>query len=210
MAIVVPTITAENTHTYREQMERIEPFASRIHIDIMDGTFTPNKSVSVNSLWWPEATEIDIHVMFQHPQKVLQQLAELRPSLVIVPAESDKGLHTIVNDLEQHAIRAGVALLPETPVSAVKTLLPKLQHVLIFSGNLGHQGDSHADLTLLAKVQEIKAINPVIEIGWDGGVNDQNVKQLTEAGIDVVNAGGFIHFAKGPETAYRSLNALIS
>jgi ribulose-phosphate 3-epimerase len=66
-----------------------------------------------------------------------------------------------------------------------------------------------ADLTLLEKVQQAKSINPNIEIGWDGGVNAENVRQLADAGVDIINSGGYIHRAPDPALAYHTLVKLL-
>ncbi|MDQ5969686.1 MAG: ribulose-phosphate 3-epimerase, partial [Patescibacteria group bacterium] len=88
MNIICPTITAGNLHTYREQMERVESFAKRIHIDLMDGKFTNNKSIEIEQVWLPEDMPCDIHLMFQNPESVINDLIKLRPQLVIIQAES--------------------------------------------------------------------------------------------------------------------------
>ncbi len=54
MAVICPTVTAYDPHEYREQMERVEPFAKRIHIDLMDGHFAPTKSPGLKHVWWPD------------------------------------------------------------------------------------------------------------------------------------------------------------
>lgn len=209
MAVIVPTITAENSHTYREQIERVESFAPRVHIDLMDGIFTPNKSVEADSLWWPEATEVDVHVMYSDPMTIIDTLIELRPSLIIVPAECSADLRAVAKKLELADIRAGLAVMPETTVESIKDVLLNFQHLLIFSGNLGHQGGSTAKLELLNKAEEAFSINPSIEIGWDGGVNEANVRQIAESNTQVINVGGFIQGALHPGLAYESLIKLL-
>lgn len=209
MAQIVPTITAENAHIYREQMERIEPFAERIHIDLMDGTFAPSRSLPLEQVWWSDHLTADIHIMFQEPQKELDHLIQLRPHLVVMHPESGGDIATLAPQLQEYGIKAGAALLADTPVEDVAELLPLLDHLLIFSGNLGYQGGSTADLALLSKVEEVKRFNPKLEIGWDGGVNDANVAQLVAAGVQVVNVGGYIHSAPDVALAYRQLTALL-
>lgn len=208
MSIICPTITAENPHVYREQIERVSSFAPRLHVDVMDGIFTPNKSVELSQLWWPEEKEIDIHLMYQSPDGVLDQIIELKPSLLIVHASVVKDVQSLSESLGRAGIKLGVALFPDDQVSNITESLPLLSHVLVFSGNLGYQGGSVADLGLLSKVEEIKKINPNIEIGWDGGVNDQNAFDIAEAGVDVINSGGYIHTALNPENAYKTLATL--
>jgi ribulose-phosphate 3-epimerase len=208
MAIICPTVLAEEPHAYREQMERIAPFAERIQIDLTDGDFAPSKTVGLEQVWWPESIKADIHLMYRNPAKYMEQLIRLKPSLVIVHSEADVELSKIATELHQHDIKAGLALLEKTSVSSIKQFLTIFDHVLIFSGTLGHFGGK-ADLGLLDKAIQIKDRNPNVEIGWDGGVNDQNAKALADGGVDVLNVGGFIQKAENPATAYAKLMSVV-
>jgi ribulose-phosphate 3-epimerase len=210
MAIISPTITAENPHIYREQIELVQPFAKRLHIDLMDGVFTPNKSIDIAKLWWPENMIIDLHVMYKDPSSYLDEFLRLKPELVIVQAESDCDIPKFAAALNEALIKCGVALLPTTQVDSITYVFAEIQHVLIFSGNLGHQGGSNADLTLLDKVKHIKTLNPSLEVAWDGGVNDQNAKLLSDAGVDVLDVGGFIHTSQNPLAAYNTLTTAVN
>lgn len=209
MAQIVPTITAENPHTYREQIERVQDFAERIHIDLMDGRFTPNTSININQVWLPEAITSDIHLMFQNPEEVLEELLRLKPNLVVVPAEATMDMSVFAESLHSMGIKCGIALLKDTAVAEVSDKLAVVDHITIFSGNLGYQGGSTADLGLLEKVDKARAINPGLEIGWDGGINDTNVRALVAAGVEVLNTGGYIHHAPEAKAAYSLLKSLI-
>jgi ribulose-phosphate 3-epimerase len=81
--------------------------------------------------------------------------------------------------------------------------------VLVFSGDLGHYGGT-ASLMQLEKVRLIKAINPAVEIGWDGGVSIENAYTLTQGGVDVLNAGSAVAEASDPASAYATLVKEIS
>ncbi len=209
MAIIVPTITAEDPHVYRTQIERVQNFAKRIHIDLMDGVFTPNTSVSTDQIWWPEDVVADVHVMFQKPDSQLEALISLKPNLVVIHAESDCDIRQFARALNEAGISCGVVLFPETKPEVIKQYSTEIQHVLIFSGNLGHQGGSTANLDLLEKVAQIKALNSKLEIAWDGGVNESNVSELARAGIDVINVGGFIQHTPNAGLAYEALSKLL-
>lgn len=207
MSIICPTVTAYDTHAYREQMERVEPFAGRIHIDLMDGDFAPTKSPSLSQIWLPKATA-DIHLMYRRPMNYLEQLVELKPNLVIIHAEADVDHAHFATHLRENGIKAGLALLQDTAVDSIADLMPCFDHVLVFSGDLGHHGGT-ADLKLLDKVKEVKDKFPSAEISWDGGINDQNAKQLVEVGVDILNVGGFIQQAPDAEQAYKRLEKII-
>ncbi|HMS30776.1 MAG TPA: hypothetical protein PJ984_00070 [Candidatus Saccharibacteria bacterium] len=210
MSVICPTITAENPHTYREQMQRVSGFASRIHIDLMDGIFAPNKSLGIENVWLAEGLINDIHVMYQQPEEILSDLIALQPNLVSVHAESDCNVEEFARDLHTAGIKCGLAVFPETTIESVATILPHVDQLLIFSGNLGYQGGSVANLALLEKIPQAREINSQLEFAWDGGVNHENVVELASKGVTVINAGGYIHHASNPEQAYRKLTNLLT
>lgn len=210
MSIIVPTITAEEPHTYRAQIERVQKFATRLHIDLMDGIFTPNKSIATNQVWWPETVSADIHLMFRSPESELDALFTLKPAMVIIPAESDCDIAEFAQQLNKAGIKCGLAILAETSVASVAEVLGSVQQLLIFSGNLGHQGGSAANLGLLEKAVEAKSINPALEIAWDGGVNEANAAHIAHAGVAVINVGSAIQLAEDSEQAFNKLQALVS
>ncbi|MBP9738536.1 hypothetical protein KBD20_02520 [Candidatus Saccharibacteria bacterium] len=205
MSIICPTITAENTHVYREQIERVQSFAPRIHIDLMDGMYTKNKSISLNQVWWPENITADIHLMYQNPITEIESLVKLRPDLVTIHLTDEVNVAAIAEVLHTNSIRCGLVLMPDTTVASMKGYLHLVDQVLIFSGNLGHQGGSTADLTLLSRVEELLELAPNLEVAWDGGVNTTNIKQISDAGVTVINTGGFVQSAVDPRAAYDSL-----
>src|SRR5271167_2897080 len=88
MAIICPSVTAKDHKTYKHQLDKLAPFASRVHIDIGDGVFAP-KLVPIKDINWPTNLIADIHVMYKDPSKVIDQLIELKPNLVILHAEAD-------------------------------------------------------------------------------------------------------------------------
>ena len=209
MPLVCPTVTPDNTPaSFDIQLKRILPFARRVHLDLMDGEFANPKSIGLHELYWPDDLRVDLHIMYQHPSRYLKTLCSLQPFSVIVHAESDGDFMAFANTLHEYGIGVGVALLPETSVEAIVPALEMIDHVLIFSGRLGHYGGI-ADMRLLQKAKQALALKPDLEIGWDGGINASNVRQLTAGGVDVLNVGGFIQHAVDPERAYSQLATLI-
>jgi len=201
---ICPTVTTDDPAVYKKQIERTVSYAHRIHIDLSDGLFTPNKLMEIEDVWWPGGVRADLHVMYQRPFDHLEALVALRPQLIIVHAEAEGDFMHFAAECHRYGIEVGVALLPETPVEAIAPAFDVIDHVLIFSGKLGHFG-GHADLDLLEKAKQLKGAKPRLELGWDGGVNEQNAPVLADGGIDVLNAGGYLHGAKQPEDAYATL-----
>lgn len=208
MAVICPTVMGASSREYREAIERVAEFAERIHIDFADGVFAPTKLEPIEEAWWPVGMLIDFHIMYQKPLEHLETVIMHQPNLAIVHAEAD-GAWEFLRELSGLGIHRGVALLKDTPADIIKPHLNNIDHVLVFSGDLGYYGGK-ADLELLDKVQQLKGLKPDLEIGWDGGVNEGTARTLMEGGVDVLNVGGAIQKAADPEAAYGILVAGIS
>jgi ribulose-phosphate 3-epimerase len=207
MPVICPAILAADPKQYREQIEKVASFAQRIQIDLTDGVFAKNRTVSPGEAWWPVGIKPDFHLMYQRPDKAIHTILEHLPNMVIVHSEADGNFESFANLCHRHGVKIGVALLPRTTVESVLAALDKIDHILIFSGSLGSYG-GHANFDLLNKVDIIKQHKPNIEIGWDGGVNDQNISNLAAGGIDVFSVGGFIQNSANPEHAYKVLQRI--
>ena len=188
-------------------MNDVAQFAKRIHVDLADGVFAPTKLVDPKDAWWPVGITADVHLMYEASRPFLKDLIALEPHMIILHAESVGNFYELAKTIRSAGIKVGVALLESTPVSKIRQAIDDIDHVLIFSGDLGYFG-GHANLSLLQKVTEIKRYNASVEIGWDGGINESNIHKLVLGGVDVLNVGGAIHLSKNPMKAYNKLKAL--
>lgn len=204
MSVVCPCVTATDAHAYREQMARIAPFAERIHVDFSDGVLAPVKLINPVQAYWPEGKLADLHLMLKKPADHLETVISLNPNMVIIHAEAEGDLLGIMRQLRAVNIKTGVALLQATEPAQAHDLIADADHVLIFSGDLGHFGGV-ADMTLLKKIGQIRAINANVEVGWDGGVGPDNIAQLSLGGVEVLDVGGNIQQAPDPQEAYATL-----
>ena len=201
MNIVCPTVLATDIHEYNRLIESLT-FATRLHLDVMDGQFASPKSIDIAQLHWPEGKHIDIHVMVNDPAQHVETLIAKQPDRVILHAESET-FSEAFTELKEMKMLVGVALLPETTPEDVPEIT-EADHCLIFGGKLGSYGGK-ADLSQLKKVRAVKAMNSDIEIAWDGGANADNIVAIVEAGVVVINVGSAIHKAPKPEDAYVTL-----
>ncbi len=209
MAVIAPTILCETDEDYKATVERLHPFAQRVHIDLADGQFAPTFTVGVNKIWWPKEWVVDIHAMVAQPSMYVDGLIALKPATVIFHAEAQEDLLPSLQKLKAAGIHAGVALLKPTVPSTVKPYIEAADHVLVFSGDLGHYG-GQADLMQLEKVRLIRNIRNDLEIGWDGGAAIDNVFSLAQGGVGVINAGGAINKASDPAAAYNQMVAEVN
>ncbi|HET8991474.1 MAG TPA: hypothetical protein VFN31_00380 [Candidatus Saccharimonadales bacterium] len=207
MHYICPTVTAFNEYDYKAQINLLKEFAARVHIDLMDGEFTPSKSPDLKDVWWPKGMTADIHLMYKQPEKQLSSLIKLKPNLVIFHYEAEVDHAKFAQSLKAKGIKAGLALLQATKPDQVLDMISSFDQILIFSGHLGYHGGV-ADLSLIDKVRQLRQASPDIEIAWDGGINDKNIADLTSAGVDILNVGDFIHSSTEPASAYAKLEAL--
>ena len=208
MPVVCPSILATDSGQYHEQMEKVARFASRIQIDLTDGIFAKNQTIKPEEAWWPVGIKADFHLMYKHPDRAIEIILEHKPNLIIVHAEADGNFLALAANFRRRGIKVGLALLPQTSVNSISLALEHLDHVLIFSGNLGQYG-GHANLDLLSKARALKQQKPGIEVGWDGGVTNRNASQLAFGGVDVFNVGGFLQDSPDPERDFYSLKRIV-
>jgi ribulose-phosphate 3-epimerase len=210
MSIITPAILATNPEEYKEQVEKIFPFAERVHIDVTDGEFAPNLTLPETQIWWPQEWKVDIHMMVARPSEHIDAIIQLNPNMVVFHSEVEEDLVPIFERLKNETmIKPGLALLRSTVPETVAPAIKAAEHILIFSGNLGEMGGV-ANMMQLEKIRLIKAINSNVEIGWDGGANLSNVFNLTQSGVDVVNVGAAIMQAQDPEQACHQMETEIN
>lgn len=205
--VVCPAILASDKESYYKQIQKVAHFAHRIQIDLTDGVFAPHKTIGPDEVWWPVGFLADFHLMYQNPLPAVRKILHHKPNLIIVHAEAEGDFGQVIDFCRKHSIKVGVALLAQTQPKEILSALDDIDHVLVFSGYLGSFG-GQADLAQLDKVEELKRQKPDLEIGWDGGINDQNASQLVFGGVDVLNVGGFIQKSDDPEAAYRALQRI--
>lgn len=207
MPIICPAILAGTEEQYHAEMEKIGHFAHRIQIDLTDGLFAPSKTIQPEQAWWPVGVKADFHLMYKDPLLAIKKVLKHRAHMIIIHVEAEGDFVQVLSYCRRLGVKVGLALLPPTNPEVIISVLAHLDHVLIFSGQLGQYG-GQTNLELLNKVEALKKIKPDLEIGWDGGINDQNVTRLVKGGVDVLNVGGFLQKAEDPLKTYQNLQHL--
>lgn len=205
---VVPAVLAESKLEYRKQIESINNFARRVHIDVSDGEFAPATTLDISNVWWPKEWKADIHLMAAYPSRQLDTILKLAPSLCILHGEAKEDLLPIFATLKKEGIRTGLAILPSTYPGLVRQYIDVVDHVLIFAGQLGVQG-SPADMMQMEKIAIVRSMKPELEIGWDGGANVSTMRALAHADLDVINVGSALSKVDNPAEVYHEMVAEI-
>jgi ribulose-phosphate 3-epimerase len=193
-----PSILSANFSRLGEDVVSLEKFgADMLHIDVMDGKFVPNISFGapiIKDIRGLSSLVFDIHLMIDEPSRYIEEFAKYG-DIITVHYESDKHIDRTINYIKSFGKKAGVALNPATPVSVIKNIISELDLVLIMSVNPGFGGQSFVKYSLdkIKEVKELAAVyNPSLMIEVDGGVNPLNIKQIVEAGANVIVAGSSV------------------
>ena len=202
--VIAPAILAADKNQFVAFVAAYQGFAKRVQIDIIDGQLAPTLTLPETEAVAPADWQVDYHMIVARPSEHMQNILALKPNLCIFHAECGEDLLPLFAQLKNAGIKAGVALMKQTFPATFRGAIEAADHVLIFAGELGRQG-SPADLLQTEKVGLIKAINPNVEIGWDGGANMKNVRALAHSGIDVINVGAAIAGAPNPAQMYQDL-----
>lgn len=213
MVEIAPAVLSETPEDYAHDLKRATDLSNRIQIDLADGRFASNRTVNPPQAYWPEGVRADMHMMYQYPFEHVPTFIAMQPHMVIFHAEAqgldDAGLEEACRQLQSVGIKTGLALLPETGVDQASDYLELVDHVLIFTGELGHYGGQMRS-DCLPKIAAAKDIKPGIEAGVDGGINDTNAAEVVAAGAEVLNVGGYLQNADDPQDAYAKLETVIT
>lgn len=205
MASVVPTILATNPEEYQRMYDTARSLSVRVHIDISDGKFTDNPTISIEQVHLDSDAQADLHLMVEDPGAILETALSLKPHLIIFHAESQGDLIQYMMHCRELGVRAGIAVLPTTQIEAIRPQLERADHILIFTGNLGHNGGDFPP-DQLTRVSEVRAVRAAAEVSVDGGVTDKVASLIALEGVDVLYVGSFLQNAEDPKQAFESIS----
>ena len=193
---LAPSILAADFARLGEQVAEAERAgADRIHVDVMDGHFVSNIAIGapiVQSLRRVTHLPMETHLMISDPDSFLDEFAEAGSTSFLVHCKGNNNLHRTVQRIKALGKRAGVAINPATPASALEEILPDLDQVLVMTVNpgFGHQHFLQSTLPKIRRVaQMIEQVKPECELGVDGGIDEATAPMVVAAGANVLVAG---------------------
>jgi ribulose-phosphate 3-epimerase len=212
---IAPSILASNFAKLGEEVRMVEAGgADVIHVDVMDGHFVPNISIGipvVASLRQATRLPLDVHLMIESPEMYIAEFVRAGADRVLVHQEATVHLNRALAMIREHGAQAGAAINPSTPVAMLTEVLDKLDTVLVMSVNPGFGGQKFIPGTI-EKIRQLNQwrtrYNASFRIEVDGGVDLENLTELTQAGANTFVAGTSIFHQLDAAAATRRLRKL--
>ena len=194
--MLAPSILAADFSNVSQALRQIEEGGGRaVHIDVMDGHFVPPITFGepvISTVRKCTALPFDVHLMVERPETQLERFAEAGADWLTFHVEATNHADLCVQRIKALGKKAGVALCPATPVSALAHLLPLVDLVLVMTVNPGWGGQHMIPYTV-GKVSELRAARERLgcsfRVSVDGGVNASTLSTVLDAGADVVVSG---------------------
>jgi ribulose-phosphate 3-epimerase len=215
MPIIAPSLLAADFLNLEKECHMLnESEADWYHLDVMDGRFVPNISFGpmLIEVFRKSTTKVcDVHLMIEEPGNFAEQFKNAGADILSVHLEACPHLHRNIQQIKSLGMKAGVAVNPHTPVSALSDILADIDLVCMMSVNPGFGGQKFIPFTLekikqLRKMIDVRGLNVQIEI--DGGVTLENAPSIIAAGADVLVAGNTVFKSADPIATIKALKQL--
>lgn len=196
---IAPSLLAANFFDLSSQMKLLkEGNIEILHLDVMDGMFVPSISFGmpvISSLRKSVDFFFDVHMMVENPERYIEDFYKSGANGITIHFEACKHIDRTISQIKSFGLRSGISINPATPVSLLQNILSEVDMVLIMSVNPGFGGQKFIPYSI-DKIKELSKMraerNQKFLIQVDGGVDVNNIKSLSDAGVDEFVAGSSV------------------
>lgn len=194
--LLAPSLLSADFSSLENAIKKIEnDKGSVIHIDVMDGHFVPEITYGepvVRSIRKLTKLPFDVHLMVTNPEVQIPLFADAGADWITFHWEAGVHVHRYIQMIHERGLKAGVSIVPSTPVAAIEEILQYADLILVMTVNPGWGNQTIIPscvekVKLLKKIREEKGYNYMISV--DGGVNSKTLASVADAGADVIVSG---------------------
>lgn len=209
MAQIVPGILTSDEKDYEERLAKAEHVADLVQIDVVDGKFAPNSTISVEVIAkYPPACLLEIQLMVLYPLNYIDDLARLDyVSRIIFPFEISGDIGENVYLIKRLGKQAGLSLNPQTPISAALHYFDDIDILLLMTGKPGYSGQKLGEDTY-ERIRTAKRLNSALPVEIDIGVDFDNARALARAGANFLVSTSALYGAADFRIAYEKMTKL--
>ena len=212
MVQIIPTLFSTTEEEYKARLAKLKLSTSFtegwVQLDLMDNKFVPKMGISLEIVERnPPPFNVEAQLMVIDPGEWIDGLIELKVNRIIIPVE-DQNILEYIKKIRDNNIEVGLSINPDTEAGNLDQYFSLLDAVLVMGVNPGLEKQQLGEDTY-QKVKDIKQKMPNIKIGVDGGVNETNIKQLVEVGVDYLAIGSYLFtgdFDENLETLWEIVN----
>lgn len=211
MIKIAPSILAADPLNLGQEVSRMrEAGCDWIHVDVMDAHFVPNLAYSpevVRHLSREAGVPLDVHLMMDQPETLLDAFLDAGASSLTIHAEIRGNVPEMLKRIRERGRTAGVALRPGTPISRAEEYLDLADLVLTMTVEPGF-GGQELERGVIAKMRQLREMGYKGEIEADGGIREDNLKELADAGLTVAVMGTALFGAEDAGGMIRRLHRI--
>lgn len=192
---IAPSILASDFSRLGEEIsDAIEAGADLIHIDVMDGHFTPNITMGppvVASIRSVSTVPLDVHLMIENPEDFVEDFANAGADIITFHIEASDHPLRLIDKIKDLGCKAGIVLNPGTSQDDIEFVVDAVDMVLVMTVNPGFGGQAFIP-EMLEKIRLVRAMIGDRDLEVDGGIDDRTAADVYEAGANVLVAGSYI------------------
>ena len=213
--IIAPSIlSADFSNLGRDISTVVDAGAQWVHVDVMDGIFVPNITIGpvvVRGIRKATKAFLDCHLMIMDPERYIDDFIKAGADGITVHAEATRHLHRTLSMIRERGLKSGVALNPSTPLDTIRYCLNDMDLVLIMSVNPGFGGQTFIN-AVIPKIADARTMisGRTIQLQVDGGINKDNIANLTRMGVDNIVAGSSIFGTDNPGKTIKEMFDIVS